>query len=98
MITLVSFLLAVIGLFLIALTQKRPRTSLVKSASIKRAQIKTYRILASMLLTISFLLVIEYEGWSFGVIVWGTLISVAGISVSFSIALVGSILQGTVRK
>jgi hypothetical protein len=26
------------------------------------------------------------------------LISVAGISVSFSIALVGSILQGTVRK
>ena len=98
MITLVSFLLAVIGLFLIALTQKRPRTSLVKSASIKRAQIETYRILASMLLTISFLLVIAYEAWSFGVIVWGTLISVAGISVSFSIALVGSILQGTVRK
>ena len=96
MITLVSFLLAVIGLFLIALTQKRPRTSLVKSASIKRAQIETYRILASMLLTISFLLVIAYEGWSFGVIVWGTLISVAGISVSFFIALVGSILQGTV--
>ena len=98
MITLVSFLLAVIGFFLIALIQKRPRTSMGKSVPAKRAQIKTYRILASMLLTISFLLVIEYEGWSFGVIVWGTLISVAGISVSFSIALVGSILQGTVRK
>ena len=90
MITLVSFLLAVIGFFLIALIQKRPRTSMGKSAPAKRAQIKTYRILASMLLTISFLLVIEFEGWSFGIIVWCTMISIAALVVTFMINIVGS--------
>tara|TARA_B100000902_G_scaffold369355_1_gene393478 strand:+ start:2224 stop:2529 length:306 start_codon:yes stop_codon:yes gene_type:complete len=87
MITFVSFLLAVIGFLFIALTQKRPRISLVKGAPIKRVQVNVYRILASLSLGVSFFLEIAYEGWSFGIIVWGTMISIAALFVSFSITI-----------
>ena len=87
MITIVSFLLAVTGFFFIALSQKRPRISLVKGAPITRMQVNVYRSVASLLLGISFFLAIAYEGWSFGIIVWGTMISIAALAVSFMITI-----------
>ena len=90
MITLVSFLLAVTGFFFIALSQKRPRISLLKGAPIKRMQVNVYRNLASLLLGISFFLAIAYEGWSFVIIVWGTMISIAALVVTFMVTIVGS--------
>ena len=74
----------------IALSQKRPRISLVKDAPITRMQVNVYRSVASLLLGISFFLAIAYEGWSFGIIVWGTMISIAALAVSFMITIADS--------
>ena len=93
MITLGSFVLTLTGLFLIALTQKRPSALLLNSLLIKRVDIKAYRILASFILGISFYLSVSYDGWSFGVIVWGTMISVSGILVSFLISIIGAYIR-----
>ena len=93
MITLGSFVLTLTSLFLIALTQKRPRALLLNSVLIKRVEIKAYRILASFILGISFYLSVSYDGWSFGVIVWGTMISVSGILVSFLISIIGAYIR-----
>ena len=93
MITLGSFVLTLTGLFLIALTQKRPRALLLNSLLIKRVDIKAYRILASFILGISFYLSVSYDGWSFGVIVWVTMISVSGILVSFLITIIGEYIR-----
>ena len=90
MITLVSFLLAVIGLFLIALSQKRQRLSLIKGVPITRIQVNIYRTVASLLLGISFFLAIDYEGLSFGIIVWGTMVSIAALVVTFMITIARS--------
>ena len=87
MITIVSFLLAVSGFFFIALSQKRPRTSLVKGAPITRMQVNVYRALASLLLGISFFLAIGYEGLSFRIIVWRTMVSIAALVVTFMITI-----------
>ena len=87
MITLVSFLLAVIGLFLIALSQKRQRMSLIKGVPITKIQVNIYRTVASLLLGISFFLAIGYEGLSFGIIVWGTMVSIAALVVTFMITI-----------
>ena len=90
MITLVSFLLAVIGLFLIALSQKRQRVSLTKGVPITRIQVNIYRTVASLLLGISFFLAIYYEGLSFGIIVWGTMVSIGALVVTFMITIARS--------
>ena len=90
MITLVSFLLAVIGLFLIALSQKRQRLSLIKGVPITRIQVNIYRTVASLLLGISFFLAIDYEGLSFGIIVWGTMVSIGALAVTFMITIARS--------
>ena len=90
MITLVSFLLAVIGLFLIALSQKRQRMSLTKGVPITRIQVNIYRTVASLLLGISFFLAIYYEGLSFGIIVWGTMVSIGALVVTFMITIARS--------
>ena len=90
MITLVSFLLAVIGLFLIALSQKRQRVSLTKGVPITRIQVNIYRTVASLLLGISFFLAIYYEGLSFGIIVWGTMVSIGALAVTFMITIARS--------
>ena len=87
MITIVSFLLAVTGFFFIALSQKRPRISLVKGAPITRMQVNIYRALASLLIGISFFLANGYEGLSFGIIVWGTMVSIAALVVTFMITI-----------
>ena len=90
MITLVSFLLPVIGLFLIALSQKRQRVSLTKGVPITRIQVNIYRTVASLLLGISFFLAIYYEGLSFGIIVWGTMVSIGALVVTFMITIARS--------
>ena len=90
MITLVSFLLAVIGLFLIALSQKRQRVSLTKGVPITKIQVNIYRTVASLLLGISFFLAIYYEGLSFGIIVWGTMVSIGALVVTFMITIARS--------
>ena len=90
MITIVSFLLAVIGLFLIALSQKRQRVSLTKGVPITRIQVNIYRTEASLLLGISFFLAIYYEGLSFGIIVWGTMVSIGALVVTFMITIARS--------
>ena len=90
MITLVSFLLAVLGLFLIALSQKRQRVSLTKGVPITRIQVNIYRTVASLLLGISFFLAIYYEGLSFGIIVWGTMVSIGALVVTFMITIARS--------
>ena len=90
MITLVSFLLAVIGLFLIALSQKRQRMSLIKGVPITKIQVNIYRTVASLLLGISFFLAIYYEGLSFGIIVWGTMVSIGALVVTFMITIARS--------
>ena len=90
MITLVSFLLAVIGLFLIALSQKRQRMSLIKGVPITKIQVNIYRTVASLLLGISFFLAIAYEGLSFGIIVWGSMVSIGALVVTFMITIARS--------
>ena len=90
MIVFVSFLLAVIGLFLIALSQKRQRVSLKKGVPITKIQVNIYRTVASLLLGISFFLAIDYEGLSFGIIVWGTMISICALIVTFMITIARS--------
>ena len=87
MITIVSFLSAVTGFFFIALSQKKPRISLVKGAPITNTRVNVYRALASLLLGISFFLAIGYEGLSFGIIVWGTIVSIAALVVTFMITI-----------
>ena len=50
-------------------------------------QVNIYRALASLLLGISFFLAIGYEGLSFGIIVWGTMVSIAALVVTFMITI-----------
>jgi len=85
-----SFLLACMGFFLVALTQKRPRELLVKGVPITNLQVIVYRMSSSLSLGASFSLSVAYDGWSFGIIFWGTMISLSGIFVSFSITTAGA--------
>ena len=90
---LVSFILACVGFLLIALSQKRPRELLVKGDPITNSQVIVYRMSSGLILSASFFLSIAYDGWSFGIIFWGTMISVSGMFVSFSITTVGAYLR-----
>ena len=45
---------------------------------------------ASLLLGISFFLAIDYEGLSFGIIVWGTMVSIGALVVTFMITIARS--------
>lgn len=85
-----SFLLACIGFLLVALTQKRPRELLVKGDPITNLQVIVYRMSSSLSLGASFFLSVAYDGWSLGIIFWGTMISLSGIFVSFSITTAGA--------
>ena len=69
-----------------ALMQRRPRQLLFgQSRVISDTSRRVYQLAGTALLTLSFLLVMSLEGWSFGVIVWGTVISIAACSLSFSL-------------
>ena len=85
-----SFLLACIGVLLMALSQKKPREVLVKGDPITNSQVIVYRMSSGLILGASFFLSIAYDGWSLGMIFWGAMISVSGIFVSFSITTVGA--------
>ena len=87
---LVSFILACVGFLLMALSQKRPRELLVKGDPITNFQVIVYRISSGLFLSASFFLSVAYDGLSLGIIFWGTMISLSGIFVSFSITAVGA--------
>ena len=48
---------------------------------------------SGLILGASFFLSIAYDGWSFGIIFWGAMITVSGIFVSFSITTAGAYLR-----
>ena len=88
-----SFLLACIAFLLMAFSQKRPRKLLVRGDPITNSRVIVYRISSGLILSASFFLSIAYDGWSFGIIFWGTMITVSGIFVSFSITTAGAYLR-----
>ena len=88
-----SFLLACIGFLLMALSQKQPRNLLVRGEPITNSRVIVYRISSGLILGASFFLSIAYDGWSFGIIFWGAMITVSGIFVSFSITTAGAYLR-----
>ena len=87
---LVSFVLACIGFLLMALSQKRPRKLLVKGDPITNFQVIVYRMSSGLFVGASFFLTVAYDGLSLGIIFWGTMISLSGIFVSFSITAAGA--------
>ena len=90
---LVSFSLAYIGFLLMALSQKRPRKLLIRGVPLTNSQVIVYRITSGLNLGASFFLSIAYDGWSFGIIFWGAMITISGIFVSFSITTAGIYLK-----
>ena len=98
MLTLLSFLLASNGFLLIALTQKQPRKLIFGGKETQRVIKIRYRLFGGSLILSSFLVVITAEGLSFGVIVWGTLISVSGLFVCLFITVIGAIVRVVIRE
>ncbi|MCY4265085.1 MAG: DUF3325 family protein [Gammaproteobacteria bacterium] len=85
MITLASFMIAFAGFTFIALTQNKPRKILCGGAGQGQSQKRWYRLIATTLLLLSLILIISNEGWSFGSIMWGTLITIAAMTVSMGL-------------
>ncbi len=85
MITLGGFVLAYIGFVMLAMTQSRPRKLLCEASKQSALRKLCYQCSGSLLLLCSLILIIADEGWSFGSIVWGTIISLAAISVTLTI-------------
>lgn len=83
---IVAFAMSYVAFLFFALMQRRPRQLLFgRAQALGDSRRRLYQLAGTALLLLSFLLVMSWEGWSFGIIVWGTIISVAACSVSFTL-------------
>ena len=79
------FLAAYLGFALLALTQTRPWRQLGQTALLTGMRRRVLRILGGSALFMSLFLCLVRDGPSFGILLWATAISLAAVTVAFTL-------------